>query len=881
MAKKKGKKGVTDFVGSLGPAPTDLPKLTGVNQQLVQETKSKLAEARKEGKAAAKGQLASIAEQTQGKLGKQASKFDQRSDRIMRNMQRLNKESKLFNMNRRNALGVTQQQNVAAYGGRASGLTGPRRDIQRSQEPVIATQGRSAVQQGAKVQEAGQKALAASGRIDTASTKNSLSILDVLAAERRSDDVRFAQDQAFQLRMQQLQMDQSVYMAKLGNALQKDYMQWQYDQGYLETPDEKRANDFKYYEMEKRLENKLLDKRAGEEAGPYVRSALDVAEATIASANELYNAPGFHEAAKRNYQAAKAAGKPTTLDRERLNLLREGTITSPPEQFAGLYENILGHFVETGTTPTFTEVQSYVQNNDETGAAAKVFTNNPALVDQVHQSYRAVNAATIGVEQYKDVITGEMISTGIKREAPPPTGGGEPEGSPGVSGWEYALGGAAVAGGVAGGVKFAQGRRPAPGKTTGTLLDSEAHLGPRPPITDRIKARVARLVRSGVPKDEAARLAADASDEIADVVAGGYKAKASRGIVSPFGQDIASEISRELDTLAEADLRVAETFADPARAAEDVAGAGGRVRGIGDPVPQKALGTGQQALPPGPTQRALPAGPSSTAGVEPGSVNRPARAGSRYGMDAFPADYFDEAAQVTPMDDVEWDRFNQERERKVQQAIQEEAKTAKPKTKAPSFDEINESVEKQFGKGKWIKFDDGTVARTAGDVSDNVLKKAGARIVSKATVAKDAAMASRAAPVLKVAGGTLKIIGRVAGPVGIAAEVAFGSDLPFWESPARTAGAETDIPGAGQILDARREAESLQEDVWHDTARQFLGFSETALEDGRMSPKDFLEFVKQNSIDQDDSPFNEDERWRLYQVGVKALRAYYDRRNGS
>lgn len=226
MAKKKGK---------------GLPPKASVDFN-VEGTKADLAAAGKAGKQAATGQLATISSVIGKNLGKQSGKYAVQTQKVLRNMQRIEQRNRLFQANRIAGAAATRQGGVGMRGpggavttGRDMGIVARRQGQLQAQADVAESATRASVRAGRQTRKAGTAAVEAAPRIDTQAQKGTMSILDVLAAERQADDIKFVQELQMQEDLANAEFAHDIYMAKLNDQLERDREMQEEKKGKFKT----------------------------------------------------------------------------------------------------------------------------------------------------------------------------------------------------------------------------------------------------------------------------------------------------------------------------------------------------------------------------------------------------------------------------------------------------------------------------------------------------------------------------------------------------------------------------------------------------------------------------------------------------------------------
>lgn len=395
MAKKKGKN---------PPGYPDLPPLPTVNFNTgVGGIRRDLKDARKEGKGAAGGQLGSISDKANKGINKQIAAADKRTARILQNIKRLEDQSRMFGREQRRGVEAERRHQLALGGAMSSGLVGSRarttKTMTKATDEVVSAMGK----QGEKMREAELGALHSSRRAEARADKASLSILDVLAAERRSDDVKYIQglkhdekmaelQHAQQLQLMQLGFEQDLYKMKMQTKTEKDFIKWQLEQGLMLTPEDQAALDWRFEKKRLSLPYRLEEQKAKRQQQEDQFHSFDVQmsaiEDGIQTATETWNSPGRRaraEAAFPNLPAKEAVAAyaaqlvgnsvPHDMEMSAINAAIRQTV-----------DNIAGG----GLAPTFTEVSALIEQTSPD--MREYLASNPNL-QTVHDTYRAIRTA--------------------------------------------------------------------------------------------------------------------------------------------------------------------------------------------------------------------------------------------------------------------------------------------------------------------------------------------------------------------------------------------------------------------------------------------------------------------------------------------------------
>lgn len=856
--KKKPKTAIEQLGG-----PPGVPKMPKVNINTgIGKVKKDLKQARQEGKAAAKGQLRSISDRLQKQAGKQDTKLGRETDRVLAGMKRLNTESRLFSQRRMAGVRATQA-GIPGATGRAvdAGIVSNRVRDTRAQGEYANRVTRSGLQAGQAQAGAVGRASDMAGGIDRGGAKSSLSILDVLSAERKSDDVRFTAELEQQERMQEMTMahdirmskmnfNNSAYLQKLGTALEKDYQQWQFDNGYLMTPADQMAQQFKYDKKLKMLDFRAMDKETDPKTKTTIDRALDTAESTVASVNELMSNPKFEQ----GMQAAADKGEFIT------QFMANNKIYTPPEDMQGVSAAVIDYMATSnGEVPDYEFVRGAIVNQVDTdGSISKFIQAHPNRMDRLQDEYRALASAVDGDEVYKALTNqgtpaGVPYAQGVVETPTLQEQGYGQYGAPGTIGHEgtgaapqaQAARSSESGGGISG---AAVGGLVGAGVLTGAAVkarrDAQALLVGGDAVTG---ARKIRTARTGL-----ANMASSAS-----------KGKAFRAILSPY----AGEASTVADQIARAnpELYGPEIPTELNRAGERTAGEALRrgLSGVDD------IDEALRSVP----RPALPEYKPGTPLAKSGAIHRlrPIAGGSTKVaklMDVGEAEEFLPKGLLSADDraSLGWDLSPEQLAKEKSLHGKSVDDILHRNTDLDYVDDLYRAVD----ESRLVQVGDGVAVVDDAADAEGLLAKGGRLVRSS-----KALQAIARNPAVKFLG----TVARVVGPAGDVAAVAGGYDLPWFESAARRAGSPTDIPGIDDIvnagLDSRRTAEQGQEDVYHTAAQAILKTGQEMTD-----PKQYLEYVRKLSIDNDGYGFNDDEKWELFQYGVKALRSFYESQRG-
>ena len=398
---KKGKRAVEFVGGGIGPKPT--PKSVNIDYDLVGNVPGKLKEARQEGKQAAGGQLKTISGKASKQINTQLRRADARTDKILRNMQRIEANNKKFSANVKAGISATQAQHMSSGSVRQAGLTGSRSRVAKTTGKSMGQALHAQTQAGKKIQKAEKQAISSSHGIERRADKASLSILDVLAAERKSEDVKFIQslkqeekmlelNHGHDLMMQQLQFDQSLYSMEYEQQLNKEYTQWQMDQGLLLTPEEEAALQWRYQKkgitLPYRLEEQKAKKQQKTEQFHNFDNQMSAIEDGIQRSVEVINSPGLMsraEASFPNLSPREAAS--TYVSQEMERTVPEGTEMSAVNN---AIRDTVGSVIGGGLAPTWNEVQGYIA---QTSPDMRDYLGGSPNLKAIHDSYRAIRTA--------------------------------------------------------------------------------------------------------------------------------------------------------------------------------------------------------------------------------------------------------------------------------------------------------------------------------------------------------------------------------------------------------------------------------------------------------------------------------------------------------
>lgn len=356
MAKKKGGK-------PLGPPPkVDLN---------VEGTEADLKDARRKGKAAATGQLATIAAVVGKATANQSGAYATQTQKVINNMKRIEGQNRLFQANRRAGAAATRQGIVGAASGSAGAVgTGrdamrvaPRQRMLRSQEQASVAQNKAGLQAGKGIRQAGQAAIDKAPAIDMAAQRGTMSILDVLAAERAADDVQFIATLQQEEDLANAQMAHDIYMARLGH-----------------------KQDRRLAKLNARLDEdaELND----EEGGKFAQGALAFKRSIGTAAEVTVKALEANAAITQEdidtYRENPDVPPGTTDEQIRREIVGAaiGSATIAPGTDL-VANNIIDHVVRTGEAPENKDVLKWAEWGDESGELARFVKNRPGKADRI------------------------------------------------------------------------------------------------------------------------------------------------------------------------------------------------------------------------------------------------------------------------------------------------------------------------------------------------------------------------------------------------------------------------------------------------------------------------------------------------------------------
>ena len=423
---RKGRKGkhVVDMppdpqftIPKLGPrpGPPPLPKVninTGIGK-----TKNQLARARRQGKAAAGSQLGTIADRAAKQIGKQERKFDATASRILRNARAHEERQRQYSKEQAKGIATTTRSLAASSspGAFGAGLTGSRSRVAGAQARAGRLTADAGVKAAAMTRSAGQGAIDKTKKVTKSGGREAMSMLDVLAAERKSDDVRFIKELKHQERMQEISMAhdlqmaeygfmQDEYMARLNNQLQMEYTEWQLDNDLLLTPEQEAALSWRYDKKSQLLSYKLEQRQAQKEGNrsafnEYDRqmsaiqdaSALAIEAQTTPSIREhiLTSVEGINKRDKiRNYVMGTMATRVTgETELAAVTKAVDRTLERGGESFAaeGAYPS------ELRAMPTWEETNSYI--SEISPPLRKYIEHAGPRLQRYHEDYLALRTS--------------------------------------------------------------------------------------------------------------------------------------------------------------------------------------------------------------------------------------------------------------------------------------------------------------------------------------------------------------------------------------------------------------------------------------------------------------------------------------------------------
>jgi hypothetical protein len=604
----KQKKTTTSSLPPLGPKPTagKLPqgKLTPGDKRFIGKQAGKLRAARREGVAAATSQLEGIV----SGVGKQGRKLTKESNRVIAGMNRLAENEKQFQSRQRRGVEIDTQSilgRTSATGARSGymdmGVTSGRRRQSVAGAKLSGALTDAAIGQAKGTKKAGQRAFQSIKAAEKQAAGDSMTILDVLAAERKSEDQRFLTEmrynirsqrmqQQFQLMMANLGFEQDIYKMRLENRLAADYLEWQNENGYLLKPEEQAALDWKYKKRELdyayRASNKDKDPAAAakwhaqnsavvdavtqlntqmtsDEWAAAEEQAIETAEAQGADPAALL----YNQVAYKQDSGELPAGVDVSIVnravRDMIDNKLSGTLAGNGQSgdgplYAPNYETIKGYILDADTDGTVTQ---YVQRHEGQLATAH---NNYAMISQ---AVSAVDAARNTALTDGGFPTGVAVATGAA-----------------------ALGIAAVAGpkGLkAGRAGIQHGTRALGSKVGGAVGSAVGGIGERYGVADDIAEGIGEAVAEqfkGVNADDLLKTVGNGKAANANIAAA-----AQQGRISPYKTGLTTT------AVEVAQMRLAQGLITPAefeqiRVVSKAVNLGrGAIMALGGPVGDEAL----------------------------------------------------------------------------------------------------------------------------------------------------------------------------------------------------------------------------------------------------------------------------------------------------
>lgn len=400
--KRKGApKGNTGTGGGL--KKPGIPPLPNVDYDFVGNLPAELAAARAAAEKAAGGQLATIANKAAKQIGGQASKFDKRTDRILRNINRTERQSRQFYRDMRRGISVQQRHNMAAGGAQSIGITGNRAAVTKAAAKGTAQALGGQSRQASMTRQAGVQAIQSAYSTEAASNKASMSILEVLGAERKADDIKYIQglqheekmaeiQHAQQLQIAQMGFEQDVYKMKLQQKMEKDFINWQREQGILLTPEEEAAVQWKYdkkrIQLPYRLEKNKAEREGEADAFHNFDVQMTAMEDAIQSTAEVMNKPGLKAKAEAAY------GNLPTRDAV-VQYVRDSVAQTVPEGTElSAINSVIAETADSiaagGMAPRFETIKQHIA---QTSPEMRAYLESNPQLEQVHDSYAAIRTS--------------------------------------------------------------------------------------------------------------------------------------------------------------------------------------------------------------------------------------------------------------------------------------------------------------------------------------------------------------------------------------------------------------------------------------------------------------------------------------------------------
>ena len=461
-----------------------------------------LGAARREGRAAAGGQLGSISDRANRGINKQLAAADKRTSRILSNMENISRQSGKFGRQQRKGVEAETAHQLSIGGGMSSGLTGSRSRSTKTATKAAASVTSALGKQGEKARAAEMQAIRSGKRSESQQDRASLSILDVLAAERKSEDVKFVQTMQQEEKMANFQADQQIYMAKLQARLS-----WKMEQKKAEAEGNK---------------GQLFN----------FGVQMSAIEDGIQTATEIMSNPKKLAAVRAKFTDA-TTGVQTSTDEEAVaRYVQDKVSMNVPEGVEkSAINNAITSTIENGfageLAPTWDEISGMIGG---TSAEMHKYLASTPRLKNLHDEFRTIRT------QYRDTVP--TIADVV---APAPTGKGEidttavesAQGSAasiamtgmvgtGIAGAAYT---AARAGGLAGGpVAAIKAFLGAPGAFQNAVTGALAKAGVANPFKS-LPAGPTRLMleagKSAIPMGEAGSMAAGVLADLGLIAAAG------------------------------------------------------------------------------------------------------------------------------------------------------------------------------------------------------------------------------------------------------------------------------------------------------------------------------------------------------------------------
>lgn len=356
-------------------------KLTPKDRRHLAGTRQDLAAARRKGVTAAKGQLAGIEQNLGARLSKQSRKFSKSSERVLGQMKRYTEQSKDFARGQVRGAKSDRDQLSDRVGPTGmdftagdAAITGSRIKKAIAAGEATRTQAAASSALGKKLAEAGNKRMAATERVNEQVASNSQSILDVLAAERASDDARFLAQQRMQYKSMRQDEANQVRMAKLQSRLQMKYAEFANSLPLGAADMQSMQMQFRQEEAMARLNHELATAEATAAGVAPLVNQLDVASGVAADASAYY-IEHQNELSGMSVQEAYAAVAP--------NVMYSPAIATDESGNSAISAAIITDVIENSGRVNAQAIRDAVVSTDATGSFRQYTEENQDQVNQI------------------------------------------------------------------------------------------------------------------------------------------------------------------------------------------------------------------------------------------------------------------------------------------------------------------------------------------------------------------------------------------------------------------------------------------------------------------------------------------------------------------